>query len=100
VWACWRLGRYISLLAISGVALYAFAAFGLGRDLTDSSLYLAVAFFLLNTLTFIHFAAGLLAQSKTRFSRFLDRYSRSVVLADMQSTTVLIAMPFVAVLPR
>jgi len=91
---------HIALLALGGAALYAFAAPALGRDLSDSPLYLAVGFFLLNTLTFIHFAVGMFAQGNARFSRFLDAYSRYVVIADMQATTVLIAILFVAVLPH
>jgi len=89
---------YISALAVGGVAVYTLAAFALGRELSDSPIYLAGAFFFLNSLTFIHFALGLLAQSKGQFSRLLDRCSRYVVLVDMQATTVLIAILFVAVL--
>jgi hypothetical protein len=88
----------VGVLAIVGVALYAFAAFAIGLDLSDSPLYLAGVFFLLNTITFVHFAAGVLAGGMRRFSGFLDRYSRYLVLADMQSTTVLIALLFVVVL--
>ena len=91
---------HVCLLAVAGVTLYVLVALALGRDLADSPLHLAMVFFFLNTLTFIHFAVGLLAGSKRRFSRVLDRFSRYVVLADMQSTTVLIAVLSVAVLRR
>lgn len=89
----------VPLLAVVGGAIYAVAINAAGRDLSHgAALHLAAAFFFLNTLTFIHFSLGTVGSSLPVLSMRLDKYSRHLVLADMQTTTILIATMFLSVL--
>lgn len=89
---------HLPLFAISAVLVYAavITVFGLAPS-KDSALHVAAIFFFLNTLTFVHFTVGIAAGSLPALSGFLDKWARYLVLADMQSTTVLIAVLFLTV---
>jgi hypothetical protein len=63
-----------------------------------SSLYLTAALYGLNVLTFFHFCLGLLAGMFERVRIFSVRYSRDVSLIDTQSTMILLAFLWMAVM--
>lgn len=65
---------------------------------SKSTLYLTAALYGLNVLTFFHFCLGLLAGMFERVRVFSVRYSRDVCLVDTQSTMVLLAFLWMAVM--
>ena len=65
---------------------------------SKSSLYLTAALYGLNMVTFSHFCLGLLANMFDRVRAFSARYSRDVCLVDTQSTMVLLAFLWMAVM--
>jgi hypothetical protein len=90
----------LPLFALAGLAAYAAIIYGLGLEVRspNAAMYLSLAFFGLNALTFIHFTLGLLAGSSARLCELLRKYQRRAYVADVQTTFTLLLFLWMALI--
>jgi hypothetical protein len=90
----------LPVLALAGLGVFAAITYGLGLPVRSPRvpMYLTLAFFGLNALTFVHFTLGLLGANAPRLRALLLKYQRQALVADAQITHIILLFLWVALI--